>query len=119
MTILKTKSGKEIDTTEFDGKPYGAFTNYVRQNIDAKWGNSEEVDSGPGKYSVTFKAIKTVPCYTTLEIEADTVEEAREKGLKEVYRQQNSLDWDDGVDEDIAEIEVDEVEEVDKEQEED
>lgn len=117
MTILKTKSGKEIDTTEFDGKPYGAFTAYVRQNIDAKWGNGEEVDSGPGKYSITFKAIKTVPCYTTLEIEADTVEEAREKGLKEAYRQQNSLCWEDGVDEDIAEIEIDEVEEIDNEKE--
>lgn len=117
MTILKTKSGKEIDTAEFDGKPYGVFTDYVRQNIDAKWGNNEEVDSGPGKYNITFKAIKTVPCYTTLEIEADTVEEAREKGLKEAYRQQNNLYWDDGVDEDIAEIEVDEVEEADKEKE--
>ena len=110
--IIKAHNGKEIDMSLFDGKPYGVFTDYVRQNIDAKWGNSEEVDSGPGKYSVTFKAIKTVPCYTTLEIEADTEEEAREKGLREAYRQQNTLLWEDGVDEDINDIEIDEVETV-------
>lgn len=109
MTILKTKSGKEIDTTEFDGKPYGVFTNYVRQNIDAKWGNN---DSRPSKYNIIFKAIKTIPCYTTLEIEADTVEEARKKGLRDVYRQQDSLYWDEEVDEEINEIEIDKVEEV-------
>lgn len=110
--ILKAANGKEIDLTQFDGKPYGAFTDYVRRNIDSKWGMGNEVDSGPAKYCITFKATKIVPCYTTLEIEADTEDEAREKGLREAYRQQNTLLWEDGVDEDINDIEVDEVETV-------
>lgn len=108
--ILKAANGKEIDMSQFDGKPYGVFTDYVRSNIDAKWGRGEVIDSGPGKYTVTVRAMKTVPCFATLEIEANTEEEARDKGLKEAYRQQNSLYWDDGVDEDINDIEIDEVE---------
>ena len=111
-TILEAINGKQIDMSQFDGQPYGVFTDYVRQHIDEKWGTGEVENTGPGHYTVTLTAVKTVTCSTTLKIEADTKEEAREKGLREAYRRQNELYWDDGVNEDITDIEVDEVEAV-------
>lgn len=110
MTILKAKNGKEIDTKQFEGKGYGVFTEYIRKNIDSQWGRETSGDSSQTKYSITVRAIKTSPCYATLVIEADTEDEAREKGLREAYRQQDNLDWDDGVSYEINDIEIDEVE---------
>ena len=114
MTILKAANGKEIDTEQFKDKGYGAFTQFVQQHIDSKWGTGEVKDSGPGLYSIKFKATKTVSCYADLTIEADTEEEAREKGLREAYRQQDILYWDNGIDEEITDIEIDEVEKEEK-----
>lgn len=116
--IIKAANGKEIDMSQFDSKPYGVFTDYIRRNIDAKWGkeiSEEDLDKTP-VYNIRFKAIKTVSCYADLEIEADTIEEAKEKGLREIYRRQDLIEWDDGLDEDINEIEVDEVEELEEDE---
>ena len=49
MAILKVKDRKgywkEIDTKDFNGKPYGDFTKFVRQNYDILYGvdNKEEI----------------------------------------------------------------------------
>ena len=111
MTILKAINGKTIDTNDFIGKPYGAFTEYVRSNIDSMWGkilDQESIDKRP-VYNIEFRGVKTVPCYTNLEIEADTLEEAKEKAMREIWRQRDNLDWDDGVDEEIEDIEIENV----------
>lgn len=106
MTILKTKDGEEIDTSQF--KHYGDFTKYVQQNIDKNFGKGTTEKT---KWKVTLSATKTCSCYTEIEIEAETKAEAKKKALEEA-REQSSIDWNDYASgADIDNIEIDEIEE--------
>ena len=118
MTILKAYNGKEINTDEFIGKPYGAFTDYIRSNIDSMWGKVEDPKDANKRpvFNVEFKAVKTVSCYTNLEIEADTLEEAKEKAKREIWRRTNDFDWDNGVDAEISDIEIEDVKQLDEDE---
>ena len=48
MAILKVKNRKgywkELDTKDFDGKGYGAFTKFIRQNFDILFGVDNDED---------------------------------------------------------------------------
>jgi len=118
MTILKAYNGKEINTDEFIGKPYGAFTDYIRSNIDSMWGKVEDPKDADKKpvFNVEFKAVKTVSCYTNLEIEADTLEEVKEKAKREIWRRTNDFDWDNGVDAEISDIEIEDIKQLDEDE---
>ena len=118
MTILVARNGKKIDTSQFENKGYGVFTEYVRQNIDSKWGRTEDEENAyrPTVYNIKFKAVKTVPCYADLEIEADTRQEAEEKAKREIWRKKDWINWDDGVNEEIEDIEIDDIEELENDE---
>ena len=101
MTILKARNGQEIDTTQFDGKPYGVFTNYVRHNIDSKW---QTGDLTPCHYLIEFKGHIDCEVTTELEIEAENEGEAREKGMRKIYKEKNLIDWQEDTDQNITDI---------------
>ena len=74
MAILKIKNRKgiwkEIDTKDFDGKGYGDFTKFVRQNFDILYGvdNEEEFHTlnleVMGERKEIFKGYVTVSVQT-------------------------------------------------------
>ena len=76
----------------------------------------EENPNTPSIYNVKFRAVKTVNCYADLEIEADTKQEAEEKAKQEIWRQKDWIDWDNGVNEEIEDIEIDEIEELENDE---
>lgn len=106
MTILKTIDGDEIDTEKIP-QGFGSFTKYVQENYDKNWGKHTEAKN---RFNVKLTARKSVSVYTNITVEAETQKQAEEKALKQASNQ-SSMDWDENLDDDIYDIEVEEVEE--------
>lgn len=104
MTILKTIDGKEINTDDFPG--YGQFKEYVQKNIDPAYGKG---DTKSTIYEVEMSATKIVNVYHTFEIDAPTKEQAKKQALEQA-RKLDAWDWEEGVHDEIENIEVESCE---------
>lgn len=87
--ILKTKWGREIDISQFQNEPYGAFKKYVRNNIDSDWGIDYE--GGERKYCVSFTGTATV--FRDVEVIADSKDDAIDKATK-IIEDDVDNEWD-------------------------
>lgn len=87
--LLKTIYNQTIDTDDFENKGFGAFKEYVRKNIDKKWGTGNDIRKT--KWEVTATTTATV--YATIEIEAETEAKAEEIAKEEV-KTISEFDWE-------------------------
>ena len=113
MVMLATRYGDTIDTKQFDGKGYGVFTQYVQKHYDRLFGKQT---TDKTKFKVTLSARKEVTVYTDVTVEADNIQEAKQKALEEVRNDKYGFDWEDyrGDDEFIDSIDVDDAEEIEE-----
>lgn len=111
MTILKTIDGDEIDTNQIP-KGYGEFTKYIQANYDKKWGTGS---TGATKFNVRLNAVKNCTVYLDIEVMAQTQAEAERKALEEA-RKRYDWDWEDSINCDIDDIQVEECEEIEEEE---
>lgn len=97
--MMKTKYGKEINPDDF---PYfGQFGDYVRKNIDSKWGKDKEREiTKKRKYEVFLSA--TADVSSVMYVDAEDENEAS------ISAQQKANDW---IVDFVREISVESVEE--------
>ncbi len=84
---LKTIYGIEIDTADFENKGFGAFKEYVQQNIDKQWG--QEIPVRKKKYNVSASA-SAVVCIN-LSIIAEDEQAAIDSAKDEITKK---CDWE-------------------------
>lgn len=104
MTILKTIDGQEIDSEKFQG--FGTFKKYVQENIDPEFGKDNNTKHS--SYDVEFSATKTVNVSLTITVEATTKKEAEKIAMQQALKT-SSWDWQEGVHDDIDNIEIENV----------
>lgn len=104
MTMLKTIDGQEIDSEKFKG--FGTFKKYVQENIDPEFG--KESSTKYTSYDVEFSATKTVNVSLTITVEATTKKEAEKIAMQQALKT-SSWDWQEGVHDDIDNIEIESV----------
>jgi len=75
MAILRIKNRKgyfrEIDTKDFDGKPYGEFTKYVRQHFDLLFGVDNEEEFHTVEVEVIGTRKETFIGHVTVEVQTE------------------------------------------------
>lgn len=113
MTKVLTKNGKTIDLDQFKNKPYGAFTKYVRDNIDPLYAYEND-GIQMHKYKVSLCAYRCQPVYTEIEIVAPSKEIAKQNIGKRGFSDKDwveELDWDENryMDDEIRDIELDSI----------
>ena len=104
MTILKTIDGQEIDSEKFQG--FGTFKKYVQENIDPEFGTCSSKKTTT--YDVEFSAQKTVDVSYTISVEACTKKEAEKIAMQQAQKL-SSWDWQEGVHDDIDNIEIESI----------
>lgn len=103
---IKDKWGNEIDLKQFENAGYGAFKEWVQENIDKDWGVENPKEIKKKKYVVNMSATATVS--TCKKVVAETEYDAKKIAREELW----SGDWSiDDVDD--IECEVEEAEDED------
>ena len=75
MAILKVKnrrgSWKEIDSKDFNGKPYGEFTKYIRQHYDILYGVDNEEEIHTVELEVMGTKTETYTGHVTVQVQTE------------------------------------------------